>query len=87
MKFEAIARETVLLDPNNDMTRKDIPNEIRLDPLTGKTSRICHFRELRWDKPDIDKLIAGTENWCPFSIQDNLQAALPPAQSSPPMTG
>ena len=66
MKFEAIARETVLLDPNNDMTRKDIPNEIRLDPLTGKTSRICHFRELRWDKPDIDKLIAGTENWCPF---------------------
>ncbi len=66
MKFEAIARETVLLDPNNDMARKDIPNEIRKDPLTGKTSRICHFRELKWKKPDIEKLIAGTENWCPF---------------------
>ena len=61
-----MARETILLDPTNDMTPKDIPNEIRRDPLTGKTARICHFRELRWDKPDIDKLIAGTENWCPF---------------------
>ncbi len=66
MKFEAIARETVLLDPNNEMARKNIPNEIRKDPLTGKTSRICHFRELKWKKPDIDKLIAGTKNWCPF---------------------
>ena len=66
MKFEAIVRETVLLDPNNDMARKDIPNEIRKDPLTGRTSRVCHFRELRWEKPDIDNLIAGTDNWCPF---------------------
>jgi galactose-1-phosphate uridylyltransferase len=48
------------------MARKSIPNEIRKDPLTGKTARICHFRELSWKKPDIDKLIAGTEKWCPF---------------------
>ncbi len=66
MKFEAIARETVLLDPGHDMAPRKIPNEIRKDPLTGKTSRICHFRELRWDKPDIDALVAGTESWCPF---------------------
>jgi len=66
MKFEAIAREAVLLDPNNDLARKKIPNEIRRDPLTGKTSRICHFRELKWEKPDLDKLVAGTESWCPF---------------------
>ncbi len=69
MKFEAVARETVWLDPNNDMAPKHIPNEIRKDPLTGKTARICHFRELKWRKPDIDKLIAGTENWCPFCPQ------------------
>lgn len=66
MKFEVIARETVLLDPNNNMTPKKIPNQIRKDPLTGKTSRICHFRELKWKKPDIEKLIAGTAGWCPF---------------------
>lgn len=66
MEFKVIPRETVLLDPANDMARKNIPNEIRKDPLTGRTSRICHFRELKWKKPDLDKLIAGTEKWCPF---------------------
>ena len=66
MKFEAIPRETVLLDPNSSLAPKHIPNEIRKDPLTGRTSRICHFRELKWKKPDLDKLVAGTETWCPF---------------------
>jgi galactose-1-phosphate uridylyltransferase len=66
MKFEAVARETVLLDPDNNLTPKHIPNEIRKDPLTGKTSRICHFRELSWKKPDLEQLVAGTESWCPF---------------------
>jgi len=66
MKFEVIAREAVLLDPSNNMAPKKIPNEVRKDPLTGKTARICHFRELKWKKPDFDKLIAGTESWCPF---------------------
>ena len=65
MKFEAITRESVFLDANT-MEHKRIPNEIRKDPLTGKTSRICHFRDLKWKKPDFDKLIAGTEKWCPF---------------------
>ena len=66
MKFEAIERQTVILDPNNNMQRKLIPSEIRKDPLTGKTSRICHFRPLKWEKPDLDQLIAGTEKTCPF---------------------
>jgi len=66
MKFESIPRETVLLDPSNNLAPKHIPNEIRKDPLTGRTSRICHFRELKWKKPDLDKLVAGTEAWCPF---------------------
>jgi UDPglucose--hexose-1-phosphate uridylyltransferase len=74
MKFEAIPRETVLLDPNNDLAPKQIPNEIRKDPLTGRTSRICHFRELKWKKPDLDKLIAGTETWCPFCPEKVLTA-------------
>ena len=66
MKFEAIERETVILDPNNNMQRKTIPSEIRKDPLTGRTSRICHFMPLKWQKPDFNKLIAGTEKTCPF---------------------
>ena len=66
MKFETIERETVILDPNNNMQRKSIPSEIRKDPLTGRTSRICHFMPLKWEKPDFDQLVAGTEKICPF---------------------
>jgi galactose-1-phosphate uridylyltransferase len=66
MKFEAIERETVILDPNNNMQPKSIPSEIRKDPLTGRTSRICHFMPLKWEKPDLDQLVAGTEKTCPF---------------------
>jgi len=66
MKFEAIGRETVILDPTNNMERKSIPSEIRKDPLTGRTSRICHFMPLKWEKPDFDQLVAGTQEYCPF---------------------
>ena len=66
MKFEAIERETVILDPGNNMQRKTIPSEIRKDPLTGRTSRICHFMPLKWEKPDFDQLVAGTVKFCPF---------------------
>ncbi|UCF89729.1 MAG: hypothetical protein JSW39_15610, partial [Desulfobacterales bacterium] len=66
MKFEAIQRPAVILDPRNNMASKTIPVEIRKDPLTGRTSRICHFMKLKWKKPDFDKLIAGTDRMCPF---------------------
>jgi hypothetical protein len=66
MKFETIERETVILNPRKNMKRKTIPSEIRKDPLTGRTSRISHFMSLKWEKPDFDQLVAGTEKTCPF---------------------
>jgi galactose-1-phosphate uridylyltransferase len=66
MKFEIIERETVILNPRKNMKRKTIPSEIRKDPLTGRTSRISHFMSLKWEKPDFDQLLAGTEKTCPF---------------------
>jgi UDPglucose--hexose-1-phosphate uridylyltransferase len=66
MKFEAIKKETVILSPQEDMAEQRIPSEIRIDPLTGRTARICHFMKLAWEKPDFDALVAGTEAWCPF---------------------
>ena len=66
MKFESIKKETVMLNPQKEMARRTIPSEIRFDPLTGRTARICHFMELKWDKPDFDALVSGTEKWCPF---------------------
>jgi UDPglucose--hexose-1-phosphate uridylyltransferase len=66
MKFEIVKKETLILDPNQGMAEREIASEVRVDPLTGRTGRICHFMKLQWEKPDFDALIAGTESWCPF---------------------
>ncbi len=66
MKFEAIKKETVMRNPQQGMALERIPSEIRIDPLTGRTARICHFMDLKWQKPDFDALVAGTDAWCPF---------------------
>ena len=67
MKFEAVRKETAMKNPRKGMALEKIPSEIRIDPLTGRTARICHFMELKWEKPDlVNGLVAGTEAWCPF---------------------
>lgn len=66
MRFEAQHKETVILNPTKGNARRVIPSEIRTDPLTGRTSRICHFMKLKWDRPDFDRMIEGTEAYCPF---------------------
>ncbi len=64
--FESVRKETLLLNPLKDMAPRTIASEIRRDPLTGRSARICHFMKLSWPKPDFDKLVAGTERHCPF---------------------
>ena len=66
MEFKAFQKETVILNPAKAMARKSIPSEIRIDPLTGRSARICHFMKLEWPKPDFEQLVAGTEKNCPF---------------------
>jgi hypothetical protein len=65
MEFKAQKKETVVLNPAKEMARRSIPSEIRQDPLTGRTARICHFMKLQWEKPDFEKIVAGTEKTCP----------------------
>jgi len=76
MEFAAVKKETILLDPRQGMARRAIPSEIRRDPLTGRTSRICHFMELKWPKPDFESLVAGTAETCPF-CPDKIMAVTP----------
>jgi len=73
MNFETVARETVILDPQENMKEKRILSEIRRDPLTGRSARICHFMKLEWQKPDFEALIAGTQDWCPFCAPKVMQ--------------
>lgn len=66
MQFDSIQKETIILNPQKEMAQRRIPSEIRVDPLTGRTARICHFMKLQWEKPDFDAMVAGTDAWCPF---------------------
>jgi len=76
MKFEVTRKEARILDPANGMQPKTIPVEVRTDPLTGRTARICHFMRLQWKKPDLAQLVAGTEATCPF-CPDRVLTATP----------
>ncbi len=69
MEFEARRKETIVLNPVKNMERRSIPSEIRKDPLTGRTARICHFMKLQWEKPDFDALVRGTQQTCPFCAE------------------
>jgi UDPglucose--hexose-1-phosphate uridylyltransferase len=75
VKFQAIKKETVMLNPSANMAERRIPSEVRIDPLTGRTARICHFMKLQWEKPDFEALVAGTESWCPFCADKVLKVA------------
>ncbi len=66
MQFMSIRKETIMRNPQKEMEERRIPSEIRIDPLTKRTARICHFMKLKWEKPDFDSLLAGTAKWCPF---------------------
>jgi len=66
MDFKAYQKQTTICNPNRDMAKKSIPSEIRIDPLTGRSARICHFMKLKWDKPDFEQIVAGTDKNCPF---------------------
>ncbi|MBT8339528.1 MAG: hypothetical protein HKP58_15480 [Desulfatitalea sp.] len=66
MNFEAITKETIMRNPQKNMAERRLPSEIRIDPLTGRTARVCHFMELKWKKPDFDAWVKGTQSWCPF---------------------
>jgi hypothetical protein len=59
MNFKTVTKQAIIVDPRHKMQPKSIPVEVREDPLTGRTSRICHFGLLKWAKPDLEKLVAA----------------------------
>ena len=76
MNFKTVKKQAIIVDPRHPTQPKSIPVEVREDPLTGRTSRICHFGLLKWEKPDLEKLVAGTEAACPF-CPDKVLTATP----------
>lgn len=74
MKFESIRKETLMQIAGKTPELQRVPSEIRMDPLSGRTARICHFMKLAWKKPDFDALVGGTDAWCPFCGRKVLEA-------------
>ncbi len=73
MQLHALPKETVMRNPAKGMETRSIKSEIRTDPLTGRTARICHFMALKWEQPDFEALVAGTDKMCPFCGQRVMQ--------------
>ncbi len=80
IEFKAIEKETVLLNPKKNMEPRKIPSQVRFDPLTGRSARICHFMKLEWEKPDLTDLALESQANCPFCPQyvEKITPCFPP---------
>jgi len=66
MKFVSIKKDAVFYDPFNEFKETARTTDIRIDPLTGKTSRIIYFPVTLPPPPDPTPLAEATQPFCPF---------------------
>jgi len=53
-------------DPRAGFALSEVESEIRYDPLTGDSARICHFSLTTAPPSDLAETIAASERGCPF---------------------
>jgi galactose-1-phosphate uridylyltransferase len=63
-------------DPRKGFALSDIESEVRVDPLTGETARICHFAFPPRQLPDLAALASSTRSGCPF-CPERVEAVTP----------
>lgn len=67
VKFRRMQKQSRFLDPRQDFAEARIENEIRFDPLTGRTGRIAHFALPPLTPPDLEEMARiSLERGCPF---------------------
>ncbi len=66
MEFKRNRKQTRFHDPRNGMELTDVESEIRIDPLTGESGRICHFALAALPPVDTSELAEATKANCPF---------------------
>lgn len=64
--FRRERRVARLHDPRKGFALADVESEIRFDPLTGESSRICHFSLPAAAPSDLAPLLAARRPSCPF---------------------
>lgn len=66
IEFRKERKAARLHDPRHDFALRTVESEIRYDPLTGDSGRICHFAFHSAPPADLDELVAASAAACPF---------------------
>jgi len=66
IEFRKTGKVAQLHDPRAGFALTGVSSEVRFDPLTGDTSRICHFSFPPRQLPELGALAEGTRANCPF---------------------
>ena len=66
MVFEKIIKRSHFLDPFQSYAPVEKLSEVRVDPLTGSTSRILDFPVKQLEKSDLGPIAESTRQFCPF---------------------
>ncbi len=66
MRFEKIIKTSHFLDPFQSYAPVEKLSEVRVDPLTGSTSRILDFPVRQLEKTDLGPIAESTRQFCPF---------------------
>ena len=67
--YRAVKKVARLHDPRRNFELSEIESEMRYDPLTGDSARICHFAVPKREVPDLTPLLEASEPHCPFCPQ------------------
>jgi len=68
IRFRIEKKVARLHDPRREFALSEIESEVRYDPLTCDTARICHFAFPKREVPQLSELIESTAKSCPFCL-------------------
>jgi galactose-1-phosphate uridylyltransferase len=76
IEFRTETKRARLHDPRQDFALVEIESEVRRDPLTGDSARICHFAMRAPPPPDLAAIEALSRAACPF-CPDKIESITP----------
>lgn len=66
IELRCASKRARIHDPRRELALAEIESEVRYDPLTGDSARICHFAYPKREPPDLAALAEATRPGCPF---------------------
>lgn len=76
IEFRSETKRARLHDPRKAFAAVDVESEVRRDPLTGNSARICHFTLKAMPPPDLTEIVRVTGEQCPF-CPERIEAVTP----------